>query len=93
MTTLFGINLDVLYMLSGTVGGRWTPYLGAGPNFAVNHQTFQADVPEEDGGGRFDFSDTSFDAGFNFIAGARNQNGMFIEMKTTAYSVSVIRCS
>jgi hypothetical protein len=40
---------------------------------------------------RFDFSDTDFHGGMNFIAGARNQSGVFFEMKATAYGVSNIR--
>jgi hypothetical protein len=40
---------------------------------------------------RFDFGDTDFTAGFNFIAGARATNGLFVEMKATAYGVSNVR--
>jgi hypothetical protein len=39
---------------------------------------------------RFDFSDTSFDTGLNFIAGARRQK-MFFELKATAYGVANVR--
>lgn len=39
---------------------------------------------------RFDFGDTNFDAGWNFIAGAR-KGKMFFEMKATAYGVSNVR--
>ena len=46
---------------------------------------------EEDEPSRFDFSDTDFTAGFNFIAGARRANGMFFELRATAYGVSNIR--
>jgi hypothetical protein len=89
VTTLFGINLDVLYTLPGTARGtRWTPYAGAGPNFSVSHQGVEL---EDDDRNRFDFSDTDFDAGFNFIAGARSPNGFFVELKATAYGVSNIR--
>ncbi len=94
LTTLFGINLDVLYSLPGaTRQTRWVPYIGAGPNFALSHRGFEG---EEDLNGdgtrsRFDFGDTDFNGGFNFIAGARTQGGMFIEMKATAYGVSNIR--
>jgi len=88
VTTALSINLDVLYTLPGaTRGTRWTPYIGAGPNFALSHRSFEAD----DDFDRFDFSDTSFQGGFNFIAGARAQNGMFLELKGTAYGVSNIR--
>ena len=40
---------------------------------------------------RFNFSDTSFDGGVNFIAGARHRSGLFVEMKATAYGVSNVR--
>ena len=91
VTTLFGINLDVIYTLPGAARGTWTPYVGAGPNFALSHRGFETDDDDEDNGNRFDFSDTDFVGGFNFFAGARRQNGMFLEMKSTAYGVSNIR--
>lgn len=90
LTTLFGINLDVLYTLqNATRGTAWLPYIGAGPNFSLSHRGFESD--NVDDGNRFDFSDTDFEAGFNFIAGARRQNGMFFEMKATAYGVANIK--
>ena len=95
VTTMFGINLDVLYVLPGVArGARWTPYVGAGPNFALSHRGFDFDDDADedaDEGNRFDFSDTDFVSGFNFFAGARSGNGMFLEMKATAYGVSNIR--
>jgi hypothetical protein len=90
VTTLFGINLDVLYTLPGaTRQTRWMPYVGGGPNFALSHRGFESDT--DDNGNRFDFSDTDFDGGFNFIAGARSQRGLFFEMKATAWGVSNVR--
>jgi hypothetical protein len=94
VTTLFGVNLDVLYVLPGAVrGNRWMPYVGAGPNFALSHRGFDSDdkKDDDDTGNRFDFSDTDFVSGFNFFAGARTVNGMFLEFKSTAYGVSNIR--
>jgi hypothetical protein len=89
VTTLFGINLDVLYTFPGAARGtRWTPYAGAGPNFALSHRGFESDVDDVN---RFDFSDTDFEPGFNFVAGVRSQSGFFLEMKATAYGVSNIR--
>lgn len=89
VTTMLGINLDVLYTLPGaTVNTRWRPYVGAGPNFSYSHVDFN-DIDDDDN--RFDFSDSDGSAGFNFIAGARSQNGVFFEIKATAYGVSNIR--
>ena len=81
VTTTFGVNLDVLYTLPGGArGAGWSPYVGAGPNFALSHRGFESDESEDDQN-RFDFSDTDFEGGLNFIAGARRRNGMFLEMK------------
>ena len=92
VTTLFGINLDVLYALPGPArGAGWAPYIGAGPNFALSHRGFDSDDDDDDDRNRFDFSDTDFEGGINFIAGARRRNGMFLEMKATAYGVSNVR--
>ena len=109
VTTLFGVNLDVLYTLPGASNDqRWTPYVGAGPNFSLSHRGFATDdVGKVDTGGstlpattatdttdtpgRFDFSDTDFSGGFNFIAGARTPGGLFVEMKATAWGVSDVR--
>jgi hypothetical protein len=93
ITTLFAINLDVTYTLPGaTRTTRWVPYVGAGPNFALSHRSVDTtDDPEADANSRFDFSDTDFKAGFNFIAGARSRSGVFFEMKATAYGVSTVR--
>jgi hypothetical protein len=103
VTTLLGINLDVLYMFPGTDREtQWMPYLGGGPSFGLSHQSFATDdednvdvpgVPDDDDDedGRFDFSDTDFNGGMNFIVGMRKQNGTFFEMKATAWGVTNIR--
>jgi hypothetical protein len=115
LTTLFGINLDVLYTLPGSTGTtRWAPYVGGGPNFALSHRGFQTDNANNvttTGGttvvttgttgtpgavvietrNRFNFSDTDFSGGFNFVAGARSPRGTFFEIKATAWGVSTIR--
>ena len=90
VTTTFGINLDGIYTFSDATTAAWTPYVGAGPNFALSHRGFDTNE-EDDNGNRFDFSDTDFITGFNFIAGVRRQNGLFIEMRATAYGVSNVR--
>ena len=101
VTTMFGINFDLLYTLRGSTGERWMPYVGAGPNFSLSRRSFETDegdhvdisgVPNAvSDRGRFDFSDTDFNGGMNFIVGMRRQNGMFFEMKATAWGVSNVR--
>lgn len=96
LTTLLGINLDVLYTLPGTTRQtRWSPYIGAGPTFGLSHRGFATeDTDNVDANldrNRFDFSDTDFNGGLNFIAGARNRAGLFFELKATAWGVSSIR--
>lgn len=101
LTTMFAINLDVLYTLPGATNQtRWMPYIGAGPNFGLSHRTFSTDeldkvntegVVQIDNRGRFDFGDTNFNGGFNFITGARNPGGLFFEMRATAWGVSNVR--
>jgi hypothetical protein len=70
---------------------RWIPYLGAGPNIGLSHRGFDLDEIQDDVRNRFDFGDTDFEGGLNFIAGARSRRGTFLEMKATAYGVSNIR--
>jgi hypothetical protein len=88
VTTFLGINLDVLYTFPSDTSG-WRPNVGGGPNFGYSHQGFESDEDEE--GNRFDFSDSDGIAGFNFIAGARSPNGLFIEIKASAYGISNVR--
>jgi len=110
VTTLMGIHLDVLYTFPGAARGRWSPYIGAGPNFTLSHRGFDAlstdnvdtgtgtttttttagTTTTTDQPNRFNFSDTNFDSGFNFLAGAR-RGRMFLEMKATAYGVANVR--
>ena len=93
LTTTFGINLDLIYRLEPTRPTGFVPYVGFGPNFALSHRGFQAEegVDGEDTPSRFDFGDTDFNSGLNFIVGMRSRRGMFFEMNATAYGVSNIR--
>ena len=102
VTTLFGINLDLLYTVPGfTRDTRWLPYIGVGPNFSLSHRGFETEEGDHvnvtgatvDLGdrNRFDFSDTDFNGGMNFVVGMRKQSGMFFEMNATAWGVSNVR--
>jgi hypothetical protein len=105
ITTVFGINLEMLYNVPGiSRDARWMPYVGAGPTFGLSHRGFETDDIEHTGENavrttsandadrnRFDFSDTDFNAGMNFVVGMRRQSGMFFEMKATAWGVSNVK--
>ena len=104
LSTALGINLDVLYTMPGfTSDTQWIPYVGAGPSFGLSHRGFETDEGEhvdldtpgfptiDEDRSRFDFGDTDFNGGMNFIVGMRRQSGAFFEMKATAWGVSSIR--
>ena len=101
ITTMFGINVDVIYTVPGfTSDTPWLPYVGAGPNFSLSHRGFETEEGDhvdidgddaDDDGGRFNFDDTDFNGGMNFIVGMRRRTGMFFEMKATAWGVSNVR--
>jgi hypothetical protein len=99
LTTLIGVHVEGLYMLPGFRRSiRWSPYVGAGPNFTFSHrgideEEFIDDVTPEvaNDDDRFDFSQWDWNNGWNFIIGARNPNGTFFEMKATAWGVANIR--
>lgn len=93
ITTFLGINLDFIYSFPGNrTDEGWIPYVGAGPTFGLSHRDLNLDDEDidDDEPGRFDFSDTDFNGGMNFIVGMR-RNRMFFEMKATAWGVSNIR--
>ena len=51
VTTIFGINLDAIFMLGdATDKSRWVPYVGGGPNFSIRNRGFteSAEDTEED---------------------------------------------
>jgi len=97
ITTLLNFNLDALYTLQGYKdSATWIPYVGTGPAFGLSHQGVSAsdvddpDITDEDEN-RFDFGDTDFNFGMNFIFGVRKASGFFVEMKSTAWGTSNIR--
>jgi hypothetical protein len=102
VTTVLGINLDVIYTFPGyTRDTQWIPYVGGGPNFGLSHRSFETEDGDnvdvegpgviDDDRNRFDFSDTDFNGGMNFIVGMRKQSGVFFEMKATAWGVTNVR--
>jgi hypothetical protein len=92
ITTFLGINLDFVYGFPGNgTSDGWYPYVGAGPTFGLSHRGFDTDDEDVNAPNRFDFSDTDFNGGMNFIVGMRKSSGVFFEMKATAWGVSNIR--
>jgi len=103
VTTELGFDLDFLYTIPGS-GNAWRTYVGGGPNFALSHRGFTAETttdttptptPTDSNTtttttSRFDFGDTNFDSGFNFIVGA-TRGKTFFEMRATAYGVSNVK--
>jgi|SoiMethySBSTD1v2_1073268.scaffolds.fasta_scaffold00186_58 hypothetical protein len=105
VTTEFAVNLEVLFRMNDGAPRRWTPYFGVGPNFGLSHRGFEEETGEEtttttttstgttttESTSRFDFGDTDFESGINFIVGVHRNDGLFLEMKATAYGVAVVR--
>jgi len=103
LTTLFSINLDGLYTFDNdSRATAWLPYVGAGANLGLSHKGFDSTdlehlniegLPDSvvQQGNRFDFGDTDFNGGMNFIVGMRKQKGVFFEMRATAWGVSTVR--
>ncbi len=88
VTTLLALNLEGIYRIPpATRQSRWSAYVGAGPNFSFSHRNFEG----EENGQRFDFGEFNWDTGLNFLVGAENRSGVFIELKATAYAGPHVR--
>jgi hypothetical protein len=88
LTTLVALNFEGVYRLPVTQRtSRWNMYAGGGPALAFSHRNFV----EETDRGKIDFGDLDLDVGFNFLIGVQAREGMFIELKTSAYSLPTLR--
>ncbi len=89
VTTMGALNLEAVYRLPFTPRhGRWSAYLGAGPGFAFVHRNFEE---AQSGDRKIDFGEFDFDPGLNVLAGVEFRSGMFIELKSSAYSNPTLR--
>jgi hypothetical protein len=89
VTKLFALNLEGIYRLPVSVrGGRWSAYVGLGPSFNFISRNFEE---AERGDRSIDFNDFDFEAGLNILGGVEFRNGMFVELKSTAYSRPSVR--
>ena len=84
VTTLVALNFEAVYRLPITERqSRWSIYVGAGPGFNFIDRDFE----EAQSGNRdINFDDFDFEGSLNLLAGVEFRNGMFLELKSTAYS-------
>ena len=88
LTTLLAFNFEGMYRLPVVQKtSRWNIYLGGGPALNWSHRN----LVEETDRGKIDFGDMSLDVGFNFLLGLQSRDGIFQEMKTSAYSIPTLR--
>jgi hypothetical protein len=89
VTTLVAFNLEALYRIPITTQrGRWSPYIGLGPGLNFINQSFEAN---QTSGRDINFSDFDFEGSLNIVAGLESRNGMFVELRGTAFSRPQIR--
>ncbi len=89
VTKMFQINLDAVYRLPlSPRTGKWSAYLGAGPNFSFVSQNFERAAEGDNG---VDFSDFSFKAGLNVIGGIEYRSGVFYELKAGVWTIPTLR--
>ena len=88
LTTLLAFNFEGVYRLPVVSrASRWNIYAGGGPALNWSHRNFV----EETDRGKIDFGDLDLDVGFNFLIGVQSREGLFLEMKTSAYSIPTLR--
>lgn len=88
--TKFGaLNLEAIYRLPITERqDRWSVYVGAGPGLNFVSRNFEE---AEKGEREIDFDDFNFDGSLNFLAGVESRGGMFLEFKSSTYSVPSVK--
>jgi len=90
VTTLVALNFEAIYRLPVTQReGTWTVFFGGGPSFNFIDQGFEDATGDDVEATRFD--EFSFDTGFNLLMGVQSRSGLFLEMKSGAYSAPHIR--
>lgn len=84
VTTMFALNFEGIYRLPiSSRQGRWTTYVGLGPNFSFLQQNFTRRTGE---GRHIDFGEFNSSVGLNILGGLRYRRGAFIELKSSIYS-------
>jgi len=91
VTKVGSINPEFAYYLPFTGYGkgdtRWNSYVGAGPTITIARRDFSGfpDNPTES------VTDWDTDVGVNIFVGVAQSNGLFFELKGTAYAIPAIR--
>ena len=89
VTTMMALNFEAVYRLPITERqSRWSVYAGAGPGFNFIDRNFQA---AQAGSRDIYFNDFDFQGSLNVLAGVEFRNGMFVELKSGAYSTPQTR--
>ena len=90
VTTLVSFNADVIYRLPVTAQtGKWAMFVGGGPGFDFSKLGFESEGEEDEDD--FSFDDLEFDGGLNVVIGLQSRGGMFLELRSTAYSTPSLR--
>jgi hypothetical protein len=90
VTTLVSFNADVIYRLPVSAqGDKWSMFIGGGPGFDFSKLGFTSEGEEDNDD--FSFDDLEFDGGLNIVIGLQSRNGMFLELRSTAYSKPHLR--
>ena len=88
LTTLVALNFEGIYRLPVVSrASRWNIYAGGGPALNFSHRNFEQETDR----GKIDFGDLDLDVGFNFLLGIQQREGLFLELKSSAYSIPTIR--
>lgn len=89
VTDFIGLNIEGIYRVPVTSReSRWSFFMGAGP--ALNFTKLGFSTPDN-ADEQIDFDQFHFDVGLNLLAGVQSREGMFVELKATAYSTAHLR--
>lgn len=89
VTTMASLNLDAVYRIPiSSPHGRVSAYIGGGPGFNFLNQNFER---AREGDRDIEFDNFDFDPTLNIVTGLDFRNGMFAELRSSAYGRPRIR--
>ena len=91
VTDLIALNFEGIYRVPVTSRtSRWSFFMGAGPAVNFTKRGFtNEDVDDPDD--NINFDEFEMDLGLNVLAGVQSRDGMFVELKATAYGTPHMR--